>query len=200
MIISSAIHHRQNPLELMETVRTFFRQFAAYPQAHVALRTHKSKIYTFTAVRTLNTTWKYFIKPGKIDLHNQIQTTWQDTGRLTHYKLHYSTSQDLRQHTVGKKRIWGTTGERDGWPRACVNVMVSSTGIEYRPGDRPFWQDIPSFPQSLQDSCRDRTLKLGHGRFLPNPFQFIIHYHTFIRRSIVLDTEKKLNKLQINKT
>jgi hypothetical protein len=43
---------------------------------------------------------------------------------------------------------------------------------------------------------RDRTSKLGHYRFLPNLFQFIIHYHPIIRRYIVLITEKSsLNKL-----
>jgi hypothetical protein len=31
---------------------------------------------------------------------------------------------------------------------------------------------FPSIPPGI---CRDTTLKLGHDRFLSNPFQFIIH-------------------------
>jgi hypothetical protein len=87
MIISSAIHHRQNPLELMEAVRSSDRLTRTLRPTWRYEPTSLN-IYTFTAVRTLNTTRKYFIKPGKIDLHNQIQTTRQDTGRLTHYKPH----------------------------------------------------------------------------------------------------------------
>jgi hypothetical protein len=34
------------------------------------------------------------------------------------------------------------------------------------------------------------SLKLGHDRFLQNPFQFIIHYQLIIRRYIVRVTEK----------
>jgi hypothetical protein len=43
----------------------------------------------------------------------------------------------------------------------------------------------------------ESTLKLGHDRFLPRPFQFIIHISPFfILRSIASVTEKaSLNKL-----
>jgi hypothetical protein len=44
---------------------------------------------------------------------------------------------------------------------------------------------------------RDITLKLGHDRYLPNPFQFT--YYPFIRRCRVLAIEKALlSKVQIN--
>jgi hypothetical protein len=46
--------------------------------------------------------------------------------------------------------------------------------------------------------CRDSTLQLGHDRFLPHTFKFIITYHPFIRLFIVWVTKKaSLNKLQI---
>jgi hypothetical protein len=32
---------------------------------------------------------------------------------------------------------------------------------------------------SLSSECRDSTLKLGHDRFLPNTFQFIVHLSPF---------------------
>jgi hypothetical protein len=49
--------------------------------------------------------------------------------------------------------------------------------------------------------CRYSTLKLGSDRFHPTPFWFIISYHPFIRRYIVLVTETaSLNKLQTNRT
>jgi hypothetical protein len=43
-------------------------------------------------------------------------------------------------------------------------------------------------------------LKLGHNRFLPNPFQFIIHLSTIIWCYIILVTENTSSiRLQINK-
>jgi hypothetical protein len=55
--------------------------------------------------------------------------------------------------------------------------------------------------------CRESTSKLGHDRFLPDPFQFIIHvfissftFRPSIRRYIVSVTENaSLNKLQKSK-
>jgi hypothetical protein len=37
----------------------------------------------------------------------------------------------------------------------------------------------------LSREYRDSTLKVVYDRFLPNPFQFIIHEHPFIRRFVV---------------
>jgi hypothetical protein len=46
----------------------------------------------------------------------------------------------------------------------------------------------------------DSILKLGHGCFLPYPFQFIIHCHPFSRCCIIRVSEiASLNKLQRNK-
>jgi hypothetical protein len=36
-------------------------------------------------------------------------------------------------------------------------------------------EDFLWFSSVLPDECRDSALKLGHDRFLPNPFQFLIH-------------------------
>jgi hypothetical protein len=44
------------------------------------------------------------------------------------------------------------------------------------------------FSSILPGECWDSTLKLGHSHFLPNPFQFIIHYHPFIQCYIALVT------------
>lgn len=47
---------------------------------------------------------------------------------------------------------------------------------------------------------RSAIVRFGHDRFLPDTFQFIIHYHLLLRRHIVWAIEKpSLNKLQINK-
>jgi hypothetical protein len=43
------------------------------------------------------------------------------------------------------------------------------------------------------------ALKLGHDRFLPQHFQFIIANHHFIRRYIVKVTEKASSNKYINK-
>jgi hypothetical protein len=49
------------------------------------------------------------------------------------------------------------------------------------------------------DECLDITLKLGYDRFLPNPFQVIIHLVTHSFDAIKWVTEKaSLNKLQTN--
>jgi hypothetical protein len=59
--------------------------------------------------------------------------------------------------------------------------------------------DISSWFSSLPPGeCWDSALKLDHYSFLANPFQFI-HLSPFIRRYIVLVTEKaSQNKIQIN--
>jgi uncharacterized protein (DUF983 family) len=41
------------------------------------------------------------------------------------------------------------------------------------------------FLQTLQWNCQVCGLELGYDRFLPYPFQFIIHYQSFIRCIIV---------------
>jgi hypothetical protein len=66
-------------------------------------------------------------------------------------------------------------------PDTCYPVWASS-----------WFSSIPS------GECLEGALKLGHDRFLPNPFQFIIHLSPSIRRCRVLVTENaSLNKLQI---
>jgi hypothetical protein len=62
-----------------------------------------------------------------------------------------------------------------------VNIPASYSrgpGFEHRPGDRLTWcfSWFASFPP---DECWDSTLKLGHDRFLPNPFQFTIQLSPF---------------------
>jgi hypothetical protein len=42
-------------------------------------------------------------------------------------------------------------------------------------------------------------LKLSHDRFIPNPFQFIIHVTSFNPTLYSLTEKLALNKLQINK-
>jgi hypothetical protein len=62
----------------------------------------------------------------------------------------------------------------------------------------PDW-DFSWFSAVPPGKCRDSTFKLGHDRFLPHSFQFIIHftYDPFVRRNMVRVTEKApLNKLQ----
>jgi hypothetical protein len=50
------------------------------------------------------------------------------------------------------------------------------------------------FSRGFPGECWGSTLKFGHDRFVPNPFQFIVHYYCIIRRKIVLVTEKSVVK------
>jgi hypothetical protein len=52
---------------------------------------------------------------------------------------------------------------------------------------------------STSRQISEQQLKLGHDRFLPHPFQFIILYFPVIRRYTVLELlTPSLNRLQIN--
>jgi len=64
-----------------------------------------------------------------------------------------------------------------------------------RRGDRLSWLRFSWFSTVPPRECRDSTLKLGHDRFVPNPFQFIIRlsYH----RHLVIE-KASLNKLPTN--
>jgi hypothetical protein len=42
-------------------------------------------------------------------------------------------------------------------------------------GEETDYPDSSWFSSVLPEECRDSALKLGHDRFLPNPFQFFIH-------------------------
>jgi hypothetical protein len=57
------------------------------------------------------------------------------------------------------------------------------------------------FSSAPPGDCLDSTLKLGHDRFLPNSFLFVITYRSFIRRYTALVTTERSsqNKIQINK-
>jgi hypothetical protein len=67
----------------------------------------------------------------------------------------------------------------------AVSNLVPETGY-------PFW-GFRDFPQSLQASAR-----IGHDRFLPTPFQFIIHLSPF-HLTILYYRKLVLNKQQMNK-
>jgi hypothetical protein len=74
-----------------------------------------------------------------------------------------------------------TSTERRGLVVNTATSYLGSAGFKSRPGDRIssliFFR---SFPQFLQANA-GRVPKIGHGRFLPNPFEFIIHlspYHS----------------------
>jgi hypothetical protein len=59
------------------------------------------------------------------------------------------------------------------WLTILLRIWRSRVQIYYRISRsilRVSW-----FSSVTPDNCRDRTLKLGHDHFLPNPLQFIIH-------------------------
>jgi hypothetical protein len=64
-------------------------------------------------------------------------------------------------------------------------VLSSNLGPETGYPDCFFFHGFSS-----PSRCRDNTLKLGHDRFLPNPFQFIIQLSPYNSRYTVLVTEK----------
>jgi hypothetical protein len=59
-------------------------------------------------------------------------------------------------------------------------------GSNLGPGDRLYSLSFSQFSSVPPGECRDCTLKLGHDRFLSNPFQcMIIHLSSNHRRYIV---------------
>jgi hypothetical protein len=62
-------------------------------------------------------------------------------------------------------------------------------GFKSRPGGRLPWLRVFMVFLSPSRQMLGQYLKLGHDRFLPHPFQFIVHYLPLIRRCIVWDTE-----------
>jgi hypothetical protein len=92
--------------------------------------------------------------------------------------------------------IPSSTTERHG---RVVNSPASYLGgprFKFRPGDRLSWLRFSWFSSVPPGKCRDSTLKLGHDRFLPHPFQCFIHLSSFHSTLIVLVAEKaSLNKL-----
>jgi hypothetical protein len=78
----------------------------------------------------------------------------------------------------------------------CIREVLGSI---LGPSDRLSWGSS-WFYSVPPDKCLDSTLKLGHDRFLPNPFQSIFHlaYHSTLHSLV---TEKaSLNKLPTNST
>jgi hypothetical protein len=51
-----------------------------------------------------------------------------------------------------------------------------------------FEPTIPAFKRAKTFHALDRAATVT-GRFLPYPFQYIVLYHTFIRRSVIWDTD-----------
>jgi hypothetical protein len=54
--------------------------------------------------------------------------------------------------------------------------------------DTEYREFIRGIPQPLQENA-EIVLKLGKGRVLLHPLQFIIHYHTIIKRFVVRLTD-----------
>jgi hypothetical protein len=71
-------------------------------------------------------------------------------------------------------------------------------GFKSRPGDGLSWaRDFVFFPSSSR-RIPGLYLRLCNHRFLPHLFQFIIHYHPFIRRYVVWVIENaSWNKIHI---
>jgi hypothetical protein len=80
-----------------------------------------------------------------------------------------------------------------------VNTPDSNSegpGFKSRSGSRLSWVRFLVIFLSLSREMAGYCLKIGYHCFLPNPFQFTIPCHLFIRHCIVLVTEKaSLNKL-----
>jgi hypothetical protein len=104
----------------------------------------------------------------------------------------------------GPSRTWNDNNKLDlTEKRPRTNGWNTPTSYSGGPGfksprvDRYLdWGSSWFFPVS-PSKFGDNSLKLSHGRFLPHPFQFIIHLSS-IRRNIVFVTEKASpNKMQI---
>jgi hypothetical protein len=74
-------------------------------------------------------------------------------------------------------------------------------GFKSRPGDWLSWMRVFVLSSVPPGECRNSTLKLGHDRFLPSRFQFIIHLLLFHSTPYSLSYWKIsfLSKLQISK-
>jgi hypothetical protein len=91
------------------------------------------------------------------------------------------------------------SSERHGRVLGIPVSYSGGPGFKFRPRYRLFLLFFFVVSAVHPGKCRDSALKFGHDSFLPNPFQFIITYHPFIRSHIVLSYIKSvLNKLQIN--
>jgi hypothetical protein len=79
--------------------------------------------------------------------------------------------------------------ERHGRVVSIPASYSGGRGFKSRPGDQLFWLRFLVVFLSPSRQMPGYYLKLGHDRFLPHPFQFIVHYHPLIRRCVVWDTE-----------
>jgi hypothetical protein len=73
----------------------------------------------------------------------------------------------------------------------------SGFGMKSRTEDRLAW-GLSCFSSDSPCECRDSILKSGHGRFIPNPFQYITHqspFHSMLKEDLVTE-QASLNKLQ----
>jgi hypothetical protein len=66
---------------------------------------------------------------------------------------------------------------------SAVELWAGGARFESQLGHRLFWLEVCGSPQSLLADPKI-TPTLCHDRFLPHPFQLIIHCHPIIRHSI----------------
>jgi hypothetical protein len=81
------------------------------------------------------------------------------------------------------------------FPFRIREVPVSKPGQET---GYPDW-GVSRFSSVSPDECQDSTSKLGHYRFLSNPFQFIINLSLYNSTLHSLSCRKIILKLQINR-
>jgi hypothetical protein len=81
--------------------------------------------------------------------------------------------------TASRNYAYTRKTERRG---RVVNTHVSNSGglgFKFQPGDRLSWVRFVVVFLSPSRKMSGNILKLGHGRFLPYPFKFIIHVSSF---------------------
>jgi hypothetical protein len=81
-----------------------------------------------------------------------------------------------------------------------MHVAFGKSLVQSRHEDLLYWLRVFVVFSVLPDECRDGTSKLGHDRFLTNPFQFIIHLPLFHPTLYSLNETAPLNKRRASQT
>jgi hypothetical protein len=89
-----------------------------------------------------------------------------------------------------------------------IAFAINRIMVAYQPHQRRIWEEqwilrgISWFSSVPPAECKDSTLKLGHDRFVPNPFQLIVIHLSpchWRYKVLLLEKRRKINYQPVNK-